>query len=263
VPAAPRRARVLQKNCRSMTIRRILSALAATACFLAAIPSAASGDAVSALLERQTQAFSDAGQRGDTAAMARLLDPGVLFTNEDGIVSDRRDLLSGGPAPSQKGVSQSITVTQWVLRRFGNVAIAGFVDDQIIIHFHGQVLNYKYRSTETWIERGATWKMVASQTLALQQDPPAMALPSRELNDYVGTYAVAPDFTVTISRRGDTLVSSTNGGKAVPLAAEVRDVLFTPGVPRSRKIFRRDANGDVTGYVSRREGRDLVLTKVS
>jgi Domain of unknown function (DUF3471) len=171
-------------------------------------------------------------------------------------------LLSGGPTPSQKGVSQSITVTQWVLRRFGNVAIAGFVDDQTI-HFHGQVLNYKYRSTETWIERGATWKMIASQTLALQQDPPAVALPSRELNDYVGTYAVAPDFTVTISRRGNTLVSSTNSGKAVPLAAEIRDVLFTPGVPRSRKIFRRDANGHVTGYVSRREGRDLVLTKVS
>jgi hypothetical protein len=171
-------------------------------------------------------------------------------------------LLSGGPAAPQKGISQTITVTNWVLHRSGDVAVAGFVDDQVI-HFHGQMLNYKYRSTETWIKRGDSWKMIASQTLALQKDPPAVTLSADELSDYVGTYALARGFTVTISRSGNALASSTNGAKAVPLQAEVRDVFFTPGLPRTRKIFRRDASGHVTGYLGRREGRDLVLTKVS
>jgi hypothetical protein len=35
-------------------------------------------------LHKQTQAFSDAGQRGDGAAMAKLLDPNVIFFNETG-----------------------------------------------------------------------------------------------------------------------------------------------------------------------------------
>jgi hypothetical protein len=39
---------------------------------------------------------------------------------------------------------------------------------------------------------------------------------------------------------------------------EVRDVLFIPGQPRVRKIFQRDKEGKITGFVDRREGEDLV-----
>ncbi|MEI9931079.1 MAG: hypothetical protein WDM89_11170 [Rhizomicrobium sp.] len=45
------------------------------------------------------------------------------------------------------------------------------------------------------------------------------------------------------------------------IKAEIADVLFTPGAPRTRKIFQRDAKGNVTGFLSRREERDLVFTK--
>jgi len=38
-------------------------------------------------------------------------------------------------------------------------------------------------------------------------------------------------------------------------------VLFTPGQPRTRKIFQRDAQGRVTGFLSRREERDIVFKK--
>jgi hypothetical protein len=43
-----------------------------------------------------------------------------------------------------------------------------------------------------------------------------------------------------------------------PLLVEVHDVLFTPGQPRTRKIFQRDANGKVTGFLDRRGGEDVV-----
>ena len=39
-------------------------------------------------------------------------------------------------------------------------------------------------------------------------------------------------------------------------------MLFTPGQPRVRKIFMRDAQGHITGYLNRREGRDVVVTRV-
>jgi hypothetical protein len=41
------------------------------------------------------------------------------------------------------------------------------------------------------------------------------------------------------------------------LKAEAPDVFFVPGQPRVRKIFLRDASGHVTGFVDRREGRDV------
>jgi hypothetical protein len=142
-------------------------------------------DELSALLKRQTQEFSDAGQQGDKAVLDQYLDPSVMFTEEDGSVVTKKDILDGA-APPPKGVQEKIVVT----------------------------------------ESGA-------------------------------------DLVCTISRQGDHLTGAVNGGPPVMLEAELPDVLFTPGRPRIRKIFKRDESGRVTGYVSRREGRDVMFTKSS
>jgi ketosteroid isomerase-like protein len=218
-------------------------------------------DSVSALLKRQTQAFRDAGQRGDTAAMTGYLDDDVLFTNEDGVVLGRSDFQGGAPAAPPKGVPSTVTVTDWVLHYSGDVAVSSFVDDQVI-HYDGQVLNLKFLSVETWVKRGETWKLIGSQTIPLHQDPPAATLSSDGLNDYVGVYTAGPGFSATISRQGGAVALSTNGGKPATLSAEAHDVFFTPGLPpgyaRTRIVFHRDASGRVTGYVGR---RGLVFTK--
>jgi hypothetical protein len=38
-------------------------------------------------------------------------------------------------------------------------------------------------------------------------------------------------------------------------------VLFVAGQPRSRKIFLRGPDGHVSGFVDRREGRDIPWTR--
>jgi hypothetical protein len=43
---------------------------------------------------------------------------------------------------------------------------------------------------------------------------------------------------------------------------ELSDVMFAPGQPRARKIFTRDARGNITGYLARREERDVVWTRI-
>jgi hypothetical protein len=48
----------------------------------------------------------------------------------------------------------------------------------------------------------------------------------------------------------------------VELKAELADVLFVPGQPRSRDIFQRDAKGRIIGFVSRREERDVVFKRI-
>ena len=224
-----------------------------------AIPARAASDVVSALLRAQTQAFSDAGISGNAAVMDRLLDPNVIFVNEEGDAATKRDLV-GGASPPTKGVRARLTVTDWSCHVFGDVAIASFVDDQRE-DFHGQLIHARFRSVETWRRSGSVWRMIGSETLALQHDPLAVGLPARTLEEYVGTYRAAPDVAIAFTRKGDELFASLDGGAVTPQRAELRDVFFTPGHTRARKIFRRDASGKIVDVVVRREGHDIVFRR--
>lgn len=105
--------------------------------------------------------------------------------------------------------------------------------------------------------------MISSQTMAVQDDPPTVKLASKTLDEYVGTYEASPDFKFVIARNGDELTGSANGGKPFAIKAELKDVLVTPGQPRVRRIIQRDDAGKITGFISRREGHDLMLKRVS
>lgn len=214
---------------------------------------------LSALLKKQTQDFSEAGQRGDAAALGRYLAPDVVFTNETGEIVTKKQIVEGAsPSPA----AGRIEVTHWALRRQGDVATATFIDE-LIQDFHGHQLDYKFQSTETWAKRPGGWKMIASHTMVVPIDPPAMHLPAADLAVYAGVYQLDATYSVAISTKGDGLVSSTNGGPTTPLAVEIRDVFFTPGIPSGRRLFQRDASGQVTGYVNRRNGNDMLLRKIS
>lgn len=244
---------------RSSVLARAGAAAACAALLsLAGIPVCAAED-VSALLLQKTQTFSDAGQQGDAAVMDRMLDDSVVFFNEGGDQATKKDMVSSATPPS-KGVATKMTVTDWNCQVHGNVAVASFVDDQVQ-DFHGQPFHAQYRSVETWLKEGTDWRMIGSQTVALSVDPPAIALPAKALDDYVGEYQAGPDVKFTFTRSGDVLMASANGGPAAAQKAELPDVFFTPGRARYRKIFQRDDSGKVIGFVSRREGHDLLFKR--
>ncbi|WKE65385.1 DUF4440 domain-containing protein [Gallaecimonas kandeliae] len=211
---------------------------------------------LSALLKRQTQAFSEAGQVGDAATMARYLDDKVVFTVENGGIFTKKDIVDGAsPLPGER----HIEVTKWQLVPQGDVATATFVD-HLTMAFHGQTLVYDFQSTETWAKRPDGWKMISSHTMVVPKDPPALKQTAAELDAYVGTYALDTAFKVRIWRDGDQLFMNQNGGDAVPLKVEIRDVLFTPGAV-GRRLFERNAVGQVTGFISRKNGSDMHLKK--
>jgi ketosteroid isomerase-like protein len=216
---------------------------------------------ISSLLLQQTQAFSDAGHQGDAAVMDKLLDSTVVFFNENGDMATKQDLVSSA-APSPKGMNMTLTVTDWHCQVHGDVAVASFIDVQGG-DYKGQPLHAKFRSVETWRKEGAQWRMIASETIALSDDPPAVILPTETLDEYVGTYAAAPDVKFIFTRSGKDLMASTDGSPPTAQQAELRDVFFTPGRARYRKIFQRDAHGTVTGFISRHEGHDIVFKRVS
>jgi len=240
--------------------RRIVS-VSVLAALIAASQQAYAAESVEALIKRQSQEFSDASAKGDAAVLDRYLDDRVAFMEESGELLSKKDILAGaGPAPA--GVSNTLKQTDFGLQLHGPVAVTSFTDE-LTEDFHGQPFHEKFRSTEVWLNEHGHWRMISSQTLALPEDPPALTLPDKTLDEYVGTYRAGPDVSYRISRNGDGLSGALGDAPARPIKAELLDVLFTPGQPRLRKIFQRDANGRISGFVSRREGHDLVFERVS
>lgn len=210
------------------------------------IASPSHAEDVSSLLHRLTQRVSDAGQQGKGSVMAKYLDDGVIFFNEDGSKATKADMAQDGPpAP---GINRTITTTDWDCRVHGNTAVTSFID-VVELGPAGQRQEYRYRSVETWLEEKGSWKMIGSETLTLPEDPPAVALDQKTLDQYVGTYEASPGTDMAFTRQGDRLLVSLNGGAAVAQRAQARDILFSPGHSATPEVFQRDDAGRITGFV--------------
>jgi Domain of unknown function (DUF4440) len=224
----------------------------------AAIPETREGDDAEQL-RLQTQELLDAISTGSPDVWARYLDSAASFTTEDGRVRSKREMVAD-VRPFPKEISGDIKVTDFKVTLHGSVAVATHVDDEHEV-FHGQRLHCQYRTTDTWLRTPEGWRLIGSQVLALRTDPPDIALTPAQLDDYVGRYTLAPDLSYEIRRDGAVLLGQENGRKADTIRVEARDVLFVPGQPRYRKVFQRDAHGDVVGFAERREAWDLMWTR--
>ena len=208
------------------------------------------------LLKRETQELLDAVAVGDTAVWDRYLDPQLLYISEAGEIQTKAELLAE-LKPLPPGVSGSIAIGRFAVKRFGDTAVVLHVDEESEDYF-GHTLHAQYLNTATWRHGDAGWKLIAQQVYASLLDPPAIALPADQLDEYLGTYQLTDAISYTIRRDGEQLVGERTGRPPQPLRVEARDVLFVPGRPRSRKIFLRDAAGRIIGFADRREARDVV-----
>ena len=215
---------------------------------------------VPAVLERQTQELLDAITSGSAAVWERLLDPRVSFTTEDGEVRSKPAMVAD-IRPLPKTITGKITVTDFKATVHGDVAVTTHVDDEHET-FHGQALHCQYRTTDTWIRTPQGWRLIGSQVLALRADPPAVGVEPEEVDELGGRADLEADLSYAIRRSGQLLIGQEAGRKPDTLRAETRDVLFVPGRPRYRKVFRRDAEGRVVDFAERREAWDLIWSKV-
>jgi hypothetical protein len=239
--------------------RRLLAAWTAAA-LLSPLAPALAADEVTELLRRQTQELIDAISTGTPAVWERYLDERAIVTGEDGRVMTKAELVAQIRSLPE-GVSGSIAVTDFKAFVHGEVAVTTYVDDEHET-YHGHRLHCQYRTTDTWAKTPDDWRLVASQILALRTDPPAAPLTARQIEEYVGRYSLDATITYEIRREGDGLVGQRSGREVETLRAEAPDVLFVPGQPRYRKIFRRGPDGRITGFVERREAWDLPWTRL-
>ena len=207
-------------------------------------------------IKRQSQEFSDACANGDAKTLAKYLDEDVVFMEESGEIDTKQDIVSSAKPPTN-GISNRLIQSDLMIKLHGDVAVTSFTDNATTI-VYGQKSTSRFRSTEVWQNKNGFWKMISSQTLALPEDPPALTLPPEGLDQYVGMYTAGAKLRVKIERQDKSLFTMTNGGKPSALLVEAPDVLFVPGQPRQRRIFKHDPAGKIVGFSTRRDGHDLL-----
>jgi hypothetical protein len=229
---------------------------------LIAVPGQAASDPLAAVLEAKTQALLDAIAPGEKGLWNAALAPNLVYVTENNEVLTKDELIKQ-IEPLPPGISGNVKVTNFRLQRDGKTAITTYIADETE-NYHAQILHTKYRTTDTWQQLGSGWRMIASMTFAVLEDPPSIALPEGVLRQYVGRYELTPDIHYNVRTEGGRLLGQREGGgKEVELKAESPDLFFVPGAPRSRKVFYRDSGGKVVGFGDRREGHDVKWKRLS
>ena len=125
------------------------------------------------------QALMDSIAVGDKGPWERIIDPACIVTSEEGDVVSRKQFLDDlGPLPA--GLTGSIAVKELTVDELPGIAVVRYLADESEAVF-GQRLATRYRVTDTFWRRRRGWKMVASHTSVVTQDPPAQEVLPRGL----------------------------------------------------------------------------------
>lgn len=239
------------------TTRRIVLACTLAAC--SATTSAESAAETEQVLRAATQQLLDAIAPGQAGVWDRWLDPAVLQVDENDVVRGKAEILKE-LQPLPKGLGGHLKVAEFRMALAGDVAVVTHEDDETLDYF-GQLLRSRFRMTDTWHRTPQGWRLLGSQVLAVHQDPPAAPLDAATLCGYAGRYVLTPEISATARCDGDHLVFQRTGRADRTFLPELKDQFFEPGQPRTRRLFQRDASGAITGFVDRREERDIHWTR--
>ena len=206
-------------------------------------------------LRKVVQEMLDAIAPGNADVWKRYLHERVLLVDENGTVRTKSEMLAEF-SPLPPGLVGHLAVDKFKIEQHGDVAVLAY-EAQEHLDYHGQTLQSRYRINDTWLKTAQGWQLLSEQVAAVLKDPPSIKLTHQQLCGYSGTYSLTAEIATTISCTADGLTAERSGGKPLPYLAEVKDVFFAAGQPRTRRIFVRDAQGKVIAFVDRREGEDI------
>jgi ketosteroid isomerase-like protein len=247
-------------------VRRLLSVARAKAKrnFTVAILTAVAASALAddrVKITQFEQELSDAITSGTPAVWDKYLDPNVIYAEEDDSYKGKDGMIKE-VRPLPQGLGGEIKVELLSYHEDGDTAVALFRQHEIE-RYYGQAIHASYLLSTVWKKRAEGWRQIEGQVLAEKTDPPSIALPPIDLQEFAGTYKLkdsAPIYTITLTE--GKLMGGRTGKAPSEWDAETRDVFFIKGDPRIRKIFQYDARGRVTGFIERRESWDIVWKKV-
>lgn len=163
-------------------------------------------------------------------------------------------------SPLPPGLVGRLALDKFKIEQHDDVAVLAY-EAQEHLDYHGQTLQGRYRINDTWLKTAHGWQLLAEQVAAVLKDPPSVKLTQQQLCEYEGSYSLTADLVTTIRCAPHGLTAERSGRPSAQYLAEVRDVFFVAGQPRSRRIFVRDPQGKIIAFVDRREGEDIRWTR--
>lgn len=238
-----------------MGVHRRAAAMALVAGLALASPALA---AVSdAQLIARSQALLDAVGSGDKALWAKTLADDGVFTDEDGEVRTKAQVVAQ-IAPLPSGFVGALRVVAPKVVRSGDTAVLTY-EAMETLTVHGQTLRTHYHTTDVYRTDRPEPRLIASQTSVLPAEAKPVGPPA-SLADFAGDYRLGPTDRMRLSVEGGALVSTRNGAREV-LIALGGDWFARTGRPRVHRIFIRDGSGRVTGFTERRDNGDLMWSR--
>ena len=208
-------------------------------------------------LTHHTQELYDAVAVGNQEPWKKYFADDCLFFDEKGRNFNKAQLIAD-IQPLPNGYSGKITVAKPKTLIHGDIAILSYDLDETEIIF-GQELHARYHVTDTWLHRNNVWQIAASQAFRYYEDPAVGKIDKSKLQNFVGTYELAPGQTRNVSIEGDQLIVERNG-KREQLFPENCDLFFRKGI-EGRIFFRYNDDGQIDALIDRRNNEDVVWKK--
>jgi len=210
-------------------------------------------------LVRRTQELFDAVAIGNQGPWKQYFAEDAMYFDEKGHSLDKPALVAD-ITPLPKGYSGTIKIVKAQSRILGRTAILTYDLDETET-IYGQSMTARYHGTDTWMFRDGRWQIVAGQMFRYYEDPAPGKIDTTRLNDYLGTYELAPGIRLTVSREGDQLYSKRGDRPRDLFMPEAPDLFFRPGA-EGRRLFHRNDSGKVDALIDRRNNEDLVWKKL-
>ncbi|MGH9634489.1 MAG: DUF4440 domain-containing protein [Candidatus Angelobacter sp.] len=210
-------------------------------------------------LVRRTQELFDSVASGNQEPFKKYFAEDAIFFDEKGRSMDKAALVKD-VQPLPKGYSGTIKLVRPKSHIEGNIAILSYDLDETETIF-GQNMTARYHETDTWMRRGGKWQIVAGQVLRYYEDPAVGKADTSKFKDYVGTYRLGPERTMTITTEDGRLYATRDGRPREELIPEASDIFFRKGV-EGRVLFGRSDDGKAITLIDRRNNEDVVWTKV-
>lgn len=230
-------------------------------------------DSNSAIIERRAAGYSPGKNGMENAGFINMsipLSAGALYSTTEDLLRWEQGLFGGkllSPASLAKmttpfkqdyafGLGVSTQHGHKIIAHDGgiegfNTSLAYYPDDKLVVAVLGNLNGPAVNEIA-----GSLAQVAHGEKVVLNSERKEISLPQQVLAKYVGTYELAPAFSINMTLEDGRLMTQATNQRKLPLYAESETMFFLKDVNAQIEFVKND-KGEVTGLVLHQGGREM------